>query len=406
MKAFERFLNYVTVHTTSNEESGQHPSFAGEWNLAGILKNELDTLGLHNTTVSDKCYVYGLLPATKGCEKAPTLALIAHMDTSPETSGENVKPVLYKNYDGTDIELEGSHDILSVSKFPVLKNYIGDTLITTDGLTLLGADDKAGVAEIITAIETLVTGNIPHGNIWVAFTPDEEIGEGADFFDLDYVKADYAYTVDGGDVNCIEYENFNAASANVTVKGVSVHPGSAKDVMINASNVAHEFHSMLPESERPEHTENHEGFYHLTDMRGQTSFASLSYIIRDHDRDLFAKKKAFMQDVADKLNAKYGDGTIALEVKDQYYNMLEKIKPHMHLVENAKKAISLAGLTPIEVPVRGGTDGARLSYEGLPCPNLGTGGCNYHGNFECVSIEKMEKAVEIVLNLINIYKDC
>ena len=404
-RAYERFLNYVKIHTTSDEESGLHPSFKGEFDLANILVDELKALGMSGVRVDEHCYVYAYLPATPGYENATKLGFIAHMDTSPEASGKDVKPVIREHYDGSDIVLEGTGDILSVSRFPELKDFIGDTIITTDGTTLLGADDKAGVAEIMTAMDTIITENIPHGEIWVGFTPDEEIGEGADFFDLKNFGATYAYTVDGGDVNALEYENFNAAGAEIAIKGVSVHPGSAKDIMVNAALVGMELHSLLPEAMRPEHTEGYEGFFHLTSFTGQVSSAKMSYIIRDHDHDLFEAKKVMLQDAVATINKKYGDGTVTLTIKDSYYNMLEKIKPHMHLIENARLALKKAGLNPIDVPVRGGTDGARLSYDGLPCPNLGTGGCNFHGTYECCSIDKMDKAVEIILNLIEIYSN-
>ncbi|MBR5993294.1 MAG: peptidase T [Lachnospiraceae bacterium] len=404
-RAYERFLNYVKIHTTSDEESGLHPSFKGEFDLANILVDELKALGMSGVRVDEHCYVYAYLPATPGYENATKLGFIAHMDTSPEASGKDVKPVIREHYDGSDIVLEGTGDILSVSRFPELKDFIGDTIITTDGTTLLGADDKAGVAEIMTAMDTIITENIPHGEIWVGFTPDEEIGEGTDFFDLKNFGATYAYTVDGGDVNALEYENFNAAGAEIAIKGVSVHPGSAKDIMVNAALVGMELHSLLPEAMRPEHTEGYEGFFHLTSFTGQVSSAKMSYIIRDHDHDLFESKKVMLQDAVAAINKKYGDGTVTLTIKDSYYNMLEKIKPHMHLIENARLALKKAGLNPIDVPVRGGTDGARLSYDGLPCPNLGTGGCNFHGTYECCSIDKMDKAVEIILNLIEIYSN-
>lgn len=403
MRAYERFLDYVKIHTTSSEESGTHPSFKGEFDLGKLLVDELCKLGLQNPRMDEKGYVYAYLPATPGYENATKLGFIAHMDTSPEASGENVKPVLRENYDGKDILLEGTGDILSVSRFPELKAYIGDTLITTDGTTLLGADDKAGIAEIITAMETIITKGLPHGELWVAFTPDEEIGEGADFFDLKNFGAKYAYTVDGGDVNALEYENFNAAGADISIKGVSVHPGSAKDIMVNAQNVAMELHSMLPSKMRPEHTSDYEGFFHLCSMSGTVSSAKLSYIIRDHSMELFEQKKTMMTNVVSEINRKYGEGTATLTLEDSYYNMLEKIRPHMHLIDNAREALIKAGLVPVDVPVRGGTDGARLSYDGLPCPNLGTGGCNYHGTYECCSVEKMDKAVEIILNIIEIY---
>lgn len=400
MRAYERFVNYVKVHTTSSEVSGTHPSFEGEFNLANMLVEELKAIGMQNVRVDEHCYVYAMLPATAGCENIAPLGFIAHMDTSDEASGLNVKPVFHENYDGKDIVLTGSGAVLSPSAFPFLNSMKGETVITSDGTTLLGADDKAGVAEIMTAMETIISENRPHGELWVAFTPDEEIGEGTDYFDLKGFGAKYAYTVDGGDVNCLEYENFNAASAEVIITGFSVHPGSAKDTMINAANVAHEFHALIPENERPEHTEDHEGFYHLTGMSGRVSEAKLSYIIRDHDRARFEARKNFIAGLADVMNRRYGEGTVRVTVKDSYYNMLEKILPHMHLIDNARAAIEAAGLKCEVVPVRGGTDGARLSYDGLPCPNLGTGGYNYHGNFELITVERMDKAVEVVLNII------
>ena len=402
-RAYEKLIRYAQVHTTSDEESGKHPSFDGEFDLARMLCEELNTLKLKDVRLDDHCYVYAYLPATPGYEKATKIGFIAHMDTSPEASGKDVKPILRENYDGSDIVLEGSGDVLSLKKFPALKAYIGDTLITTDGTTLLGADDKAGIAEIMTAFETIIRENIPHGELWLAFTPDEEIGEGADFFDLKNFGATYAYTVDGGDVNELEYENFNAAGAEINIKGVSVHPGSAKDIMVNASLVGMELHELLPEKMRPEHTEGYEGFFHLTSFTGQVSGARMQYIIRDHDRALFEEKKKMLEEAVKRINEKYGEGTVSLTIRDSYYNMLEKIRPHMHLIENARTALKKAGLNPVDVPVRGGTDGARLSYDGLPCPNIGTGGCNYHGNYECCSVQKMDKAVEIILNIVEIY---
>lgn len=402
MRAYELFLDYVKVHTTSNDESGTHPSFNGEFALASKLTDKLNELGLKQVKVDDKCYVYGLLPATAGYENVPALGFISHMDTSNEASGENVTPVIYNNYDGRDLKLKDGK-VMSTRVFPFLRELAGETLITSDGTTLLGADDKAGIAEIITAVSELIESNEPHGDIWIGFTPDEEIGEGADFFDLDYFKADFAYTVDGGDVNCIEYENFNAASAVITVSGVSVHPGSAKDAMINSQIVAMEFHSLLPVNERPEHTEDREGFYHLTDMKGRVSETVLSYIIRDHDREKFEERKRVVAQAAETINEKYGAELVKADIKDSYYNMLEKIKPHMHLIENARKAIAANGMEPIDVPIRGGTDGARLSFEGLPCPNLGTGGFNFHGCFECITVERMDKSVAVIKDIIRLY---
>jgi len=405
MRAYERLLKYVTVNTTSSEDSGQHPSYAGEFDLANILKDELINLGLTDVYLDDKCYLYACLPATKGYEDKTAIGFIAHMDTSPSASGENITPVLHENYDGKDVIYEKAKKVMKVSDFPELAKLKGETLITSDGTTLLGSDDKAGIAEIITAVEEIINRNVSHGTVYIAFTPDEEIGEGADYFDLDRFAAEYAYTVDGGDYNCIEYENFNAASAVVTVNGLSVHPGDAKDKMINALLVAMEFNSLLPEQERPEHTEGHEGFYHLTDMSGDVSSVTLKYIIRDHDMQKFENKKQFMTDAVNIINSKYNEDTVKIDINDSYYNMIEKIRPHMHLVENAKKAIAMTGAVPETVPIRGGTDGARLSYEGLPCPNLGTGGFNFHGPFEYNSVERMDKVVKIIKSIIENYSE-
>ena len=398
MRAYERFLEYIKINTQSSETSGTHPSFAGEFDLAKKLKAELEEMGLR-TELDDKCYVYGFLDATEGYENKKVLGLIAHLDTSPAYSGENIKPVIHENYDGGDVSYPCGK-IMKACDFPSLSKMKGDTLITSDGTTLLGADDKAGVSEIMTALEILIKDGKPHGPIAVAFTPDEEIGEGADNFDVVKFGADYAYTVDGGDVNSIEYENFNAADAKIVINGVSVHPGTAKNVMINAINVAHELHSMIPEKSRPEHTEGYEGFYHLMHIEGSCDSANMHYIIRDHDRQKFEDMKALMKMCADSINDKYGQGTVDLTVTDSYYNMAEKIRPHMFLIEEAKEAISAEGLVPEEVPIRGGTDGARLSYMGLPCPNLGTGGLNYHGPFECITAERMDRATRVILNII------
>ena len=403
MRAYERLLNYVRVYTTSDPESGTHPSAAREFDLAHQLVEELKALGVEDARVDEHCYVYGSLPATPGCEDKPALGLIAHMDTAPDASGENVNPILHENYDGSDVTLPATGMVMKVSAFPFLASMKGETLITTDGTTLLGADDKAGVAEIMTAVETVLEKGLPHGKLCIGFTPDEEIGEGASLFDIPGFGADFAYTVDGGDAGSVEYENFNAAAATVTIHGFSVHPGSAKDTMINASNVAMEFHAALPAFSRPEHTEGREGFFHLTSMQGDVTTAHLGYIVRDHDAAKFAARKAQMQHIAACLNDRYGAGTVELDIKDSYYNMLEKIQPHFHLVENARKAIRAAGLEPIETPVRGGTDGAVLSWKGLPCPNLGTGGFNFHGVCECTTVERMDKAAEVLLNIVEIY---
>lgn len=405
MRAYERFLEYVKVHTTSESDSMTHPTTMRQFDLANMLVTEMKEIGIEEVRVDDKCYVYGVLPATKGYEQAKALGFIAHMDTADSVSGENVKAQVIENYDGKDVLLAGNGTYLSVEQFPFLADMKGQTLITADGTTLLGADDKAGIAEILTMAEHIIAEQIPHGKICIAFTPDEEVGMGADFFDVEGFGAAYAYTVDGGDVGEIEYENFNAASAKVEFRGMNVHPGSAKNTMINAQNVAMEFHMALPKYERPEHTEGREGFYHLSDMYGDVNAATLDYIIRDHDADKFAEKKETMQHVAAILNEKYGDQTVTLTIKDSYANMIEQIRPHFHLIESAREAVKKAGLVPMETPVRGGTDGARLSFMGLPCPNLGTGGFNFHGPAECITVEKMDQSVAVLLNLVEIYRD-
>ena len=403
MRAYQRLLQYVQVHTTSDPTTGTHPSTQRQFDLARMLADELRTLGVGDADVDEHCYVYGHLPATPGCEGRPALGLIAHMDTAPDASGEKVQPVLHENYDGRDVTLPGTGAVMKVADFPFLASMKGETLITTDGTTLLGADDKAGVAEIITAVETLIQDGLPHGPISIAFTPDEEIGEGASLFDLERFGADFGYTVDGGDVGGIEYENFNAASATVTVHGLSVHTGSAKGTMVNAANVAMEYHLSLPRMARPETTEGREGFYHLCQMTGDVTEAKLGYILRDHDAAKLEYKKDNMRQAADYFNGKYGPGTVTVELKDGYRNMIEKIRPHFHLVETARTAIQMAGLVPEEVPVRGGTDGAVLSWQGLPCPNIGTGGFNFHGVLECITAERMDKATQVVLNIIALY---
>lgn len=403
MRAYQRLLQYVQVHTTSDPTTGTHPSTQRQFDLARMLADELRALGVGDADVDEHCYVYGHLPATPGCEGRPALGLIAHMDTATDASGEKVQPVLHENYDGRDVTLPGTGAVMKVADFPFLASMKGETLITTDGTTLLGADDKAGVAEIITAVETLIQDGLPHGPISIAFTPDEEIGEGASLFDLERFGADFGYTVDGGDVGGIEYENFNAASATVTVHGLSVHTGSAKGTMVNAANVAMEYHLSLPRMARPETTEGREGFYHLCQMTGDVTEAKLGYILRDHDAAKLEYKKDNMRQAADYFNGKYGPGTVTVELKDGYRNMIEKIRPHFHLVETARTAIQMAGLVPEEVPVRGGTDGAVLSWQGLPCPNLGTGGFNFHGVLECITAERMDKATQVVLNIIALY---
>lgn len=405
MRAYERFLKYVTIYTTSDEESTSHPSTARQFDLAHLLVEQLKELGVADAAVDEKCYVYGTLPATPGYEEKPALGFVSHMDTAPAAPGENVKPQVFENYDGGDVLFAGTGEYMTVEKFPELANWKGQTLITADGTTLLGADDKAGIAEIMTAVERIQKENIPHGKLCIGFTPDEEVGQGADFFDVDRFGAQFAYTVDGGDVGELEYQNFNAADAVVTVHGFSVHPGSAKDLMKNAQTIAMEFAAALPAEEVPEHTEGFEGFFHLYQMSGDVTTAKLHYIIRDHDGEKFAARKALMEEITARLNAEHGAGTVVLELKDSYYNMEEKVKPHFHLIENAEKAIRQAGLEARIVPIRGGTDGARLSFMGLPCPNLGTGGFNFHGPCEYITAEKMDQSVQVILNIISIYAE-
>lgn len=405
MRAYERFLNYVVVNTRSDDASTTYPSTKCQFDLAQLLAKELKELGIADARADGYCYVYGTIPATPGYEDKPALGLIAHMDTSPECSGENVKPMLHENYDGGDLTLP-SGLVLSVDKFPFLSKLKGETLITTDGTTLLGADDKAGIAEIMAAVERVLTEGKPHGKLCICFTPDEEIGRGTDKFDIPGFGADFGYTVDGGDVGNLEYENFNADAAHVDIKGFLVHPGTSKNKMINAINVAMEFHAALPVMDRPEHTQNREGFFHLLNIKGGVTDAHMDYIIRDFDRAKQEHRKETLHHIADCLNDKYGEGTVTLEIREQYRNMIEKLIPeYEHLLDNARKAIRTAGMEPVEVPFRGGTDGAMLSWKGLPCPNLGTGGFNFHGTGECITAERMDRAAEILLNLIDIYAE-
>lgn len=400
MKVEERLLKYVGYHTTSDEASDKIPSSDREFALARELESELKELGLSKVVLTDHCYVYGLLPATAGMEHKKAVGFIAHMDTAPDFSGENVKPQLLRHYDGSDVLLRGSGEYLRVSDFPELKALSGRTLITTDGTTLLGADDKAGVAEIMTALEQIIAEGTPHGDIWVGFTPDEEVGKGADLFDLDYFEADFAYTVDGDYEGEVAYENFNAASAEFTIKGVNVHPGEAKDIMVNAALVGCEIAAALPANETPATTEGREGFYHLCDMSGDVASAHLSYIVRDHDKALFAKRLDTLRSLEIKMNKKYGEGTVSLTITHSYENMLSIIMDNMYIIDLAKAAIEENGLEPLSRPVRGGTDGARLSFMGLPCPNLGTGGYGFHGPFEHISVEAMETAVNIIKSIV------
>ena len=406
-KVTEHFLNYVKVDTQSDDELAltHYPSTEKQKDLARILAEELKKIGAADVYLDENYgYVYANVPATapQGSETR-TLGFISHMDTSPEVSGKNVKPQMVSNYDGKDIFLGENEEgkwILAPKDFPELKDYIGKTLITTDGSTLLGADDKAGVAEIMTMAEYLLSHpEILHGKIAIAFTPDEEVGAGVDHFDLQRFGADVAYTVDGGAIGELEYENFNAAAATVHVKGRSVHPGDAKGKMKNACMLAMEFENCLPQQQRPEFTEGYEGFFHLTEMQGDIEQAKLSYIIRDHDSNKFAEKKELVEKIAAELNQKYGEGSFTVQIKDQYYNMAEKIKPYMFLIDQAREEMEKLAITPKVQPIRGGTDGAHLSFEGLPCPNLCTGGLNYHGRYEFCCVESMEKIAELLMKL-------
>lgn len=402
MRVEERLLKYVSYWTTSDEECRQIPSSERQFELGKVLKQELRDLGLEKVTLTDHCYVYGLLPATKGYADKPAVGFISHMDTAPDFSGKDVKPQIIPDYDGNDVLLKGSGTYLKVSDFPTLKTLKGRTLITTDGTTLLGADDKAGVSEIMTAVEQIITEKIPHGDIWIGFTPDEEVGSGADLFDLDYFKARFAYTVDGDYEGEVAYENFNAASASFEIKGVNVHPGEAKDIMINAALVGCEIASLLPENETPAHTEGREGFYHLTDFSGDIAHAKVNYIVRDHDKATFEKRLDTLRGIEKKMNEKYHADTVKLNIQHSYSNMLEVIEKNEYVVAIAKKAIKNVGLEPVSRPVRGGTDGARLSFMGLPCPNLGTGGYGFHGPFEHISVEGMDTAVSVIKEIVKI----
>lgn len=405
MRAYERLLNYVKVYTTSDDNSSTTPTTMRQFDLGRQLIKEMQELGVTNARIDDKCYVYGEIPATPGLENATKIGFIAHMDTSPDFSGEHVNPQVIENYDGGDVVLGDSGRVLEVQKFPHLPSLKGSTLITTDGNTLLGGDDKAGVAEIMTLAEELLKGEISHGPIRIAFTPDEEVGQGADAFDVPGFDAEFAYTVDGGAENEIEYENFNAAGAVVTFTGFSVHPGSSKDTMINAALVAMEFNSMLPTGDTPRDTEEYEGFFHLLEMKGDVVSASLEYIVRDHSETMYECRLNTMRHIEKLLNEKYGAGTVKVEITEQYRNMKEKILPCMHLIENAKIAIQEAGLNPKEVAIRGGTDGARLSFMGLPCPNLGTGGYAFHGPYEHITVEGMDHTVEVLKGIVKRYAE-
>lgn len=400
MNLQERFLTYVSYYTMSQDDVEQIPSTDRQFELAKFIEQEMKDIGLSKVSLDEHCYVYGLLPATSGMENVKSIGFVAHMDTAPAFNGDQVKPQIIPNYDGKDVLLKGSNELLKVSDFPNLKTLIGKTLITTDGTSLLGADDKAGIAEILTAIEEIIADGTPHGDIWIGITPDEEVGRGSDKFNLDYFKADYAYTVDGDYEGEIAYENFNAASAHFKIHGVNVHPGSAKNIMKNPAAIACELHCMLPVEQSPEYTENREGFYMLSEIQGDNTSATLSYIIRDHDADKFYQKQEYCKKIAELLNFKYGAGTVDITVKESYRNMLEVIEENFYIIENAQRAIKAVGLDLISTPVRGGTDGARLSFMGLPCPNLGTGGYGFHGPFEHITLEGMKNAVSIIKELI------
>lgn len=411
MRAYECLLKYVSYETTSDENSQTCPSSAKELVLADELVEELKAIGVADAHVDKDGYVYGSIPATKGAENEKTIGLIAHMDTAPAMSGAGIKPRIINDYDGADIVLnEKLGVVMDTVTFPQLRNYVGQDLIVTDGTTLLGADDKAGIAEIMTAAAQIIEddkaceGNtdehIAHGKICIAFTPDEEIGRGADRFNVESFGADYAYTVDGGMLGEIEFENFNAASAKVHIKGENIHPGEAKNKMKNASLLAMEFNSMLPPAEIPAHTEGYEGFFHLCGMSGDEENAYLDYIVRDHNMDKFLERKAMLEHITAYLNTKYGAGTVNLDMKDSYYNMREKLEADLYIVDRAVEAMKENGVEPIIQPIRGGTDGARLSFMGLLCPNLSTGGHNFHGKYEYICIQSMDKMVEIIKSIV------
>ena len=400
MKAYERFLKYVTVWTSSDEDSTTVPTTKRQLDLGNLLVEEMNELGLSDVKIDEYGYVYGYLPATEGMEEVPALALIAHMDTAPDYSGCGVKPQIIPDYNGEDVALGTSGKVLSVRDFPRLKTYKGRTLITTDGTTLLGADDKAGIAEILTAAEELMRDKIPHGKICIGFTPDEEVGCGADFFDVEGFGADFAYTVDGGAENEIEYENFNAAEVDVLFHGVNIHPGEGKNKLRNACLMAAQFIAMVPPAESPAHTEGYEGFYHLCSMTGDESQARLQWLIRDHDWEGFRDRKRTMEGIGFYLETRYGVGTVEVTITDAYYNMKEEILPHPQLLDWAREAFRRAGVEPRDVPIRGGTDGAKLSWRGLPCPNLSTGGYHFHGVHEYIPVEALETMANVLVHLV------
>lgn len=400
MNITERFLRYVTINTESGEGADCVPSTQCQFDLANVLADDMREIGLTNVRVTDNCFVYAELPATPGCENLPCMGLIAHMDTTPQFSGANVKPQIVSNYDGSDITLPGSGDILSPAQFPGMKELVGKTLITTDGTTLLGADDKAGIVEILCACESVMKEGKPHGKIVIAFTPDEEVGLGVQQFDVEGFGADYAFTVDGGAIGGLSYENFNACAAVVDIHGLSVHPGSSKDTMINACLLAMEFNAMLPSCETPRDTEGYEGFFHLMEMKGDESSAQLVYIVRDHDAARFDGRKAQLKHIEKIMNHRWGEGAVTVTIREQYRNMREKIEPVIHIIDAARKAMEAVGMVPTEEAIRGGTDGAQLCYMGLPCPNLCTGGHACHGPFEHIAVEDMELCTKMLVELI------
>ncbi len=403
MKAYERLLKYVVVRTPSDENSETVPSSPCQFDLAKLLETEMKELGLKDVHLDDQCYLYGNLPATAGYEDKPAIGFIAHMDTVADFCDHDIVPILTENYSGEAIEIGKSGLILSPGTFPHLTSLKGRTLITSDGTTVLGADDKAGIAEILTMIERVQAEDIPHGKLCVAFTPDEEIGTGAAHFNVEEFGADYADTMDGDTEGEIQYENFNACKACFEIKGFNVHPGSSKDTMINASLVAMEINNMLPGCETPRGTEEYEGFYHLVSMSGECASAQLNYIVRDHDKHLFEARKKTLRLIEKDLNEKWGEGTVTLTITEQYKNMAEIIAGCMHLIDNAKAACEAADVTPLVIPIRGGTDGCQLSFKGLPCPNLGTGGHAYHGPYEHITVEGMDKSVDVMMELVKLY---
>lgn len=404
MKLIERFLKYISIDTASNPDSSSQPSTNKQFVLLDMLCKELVGMGVE-ASLDQYGYVMATIPSNMEGKEIPPLGFIAHVDTSPDAPGSNIKPQIIENYDGEDITLNAEKGVyLRTKDFPELKGYKGNTLITTDGTTLLGADDKAGIAEIMCAVEYITTHpEFKHGEIKIGFTPDEEIGRGVDYFDVAKFGAKYAYTLDGGEIGELEYENFNAASAKVHIQGCNIHPGYAKGKMINAILVANEFNDLLPQEQRPECTDGYEGFFHITNFNGTVEEATTQYIIRDHDFSLFEEKKALIQRCAEGINKKYGQNVASVEVKDQYYNMRKEVEPHYHIIETAIQAMKDAGVEPKVKPIRGGTDGARLSFMGLPCPNLFAGGHNFHGKLEYIPLESMEKGVEVILNIIRLY---